>query len=154
MNKWTDLILRCSFLSRRLCKESALCAKQDEQNVKVRNRGAIGALWRRMEAEAWSTVQIAEDENEDGGEARIGRSTLRSNEGWRRCRGASCRSSLKPWHAFLNTWLHSYTHAHDLEGIAYHFPGIGQYLNTSSSWNPVTHEMNQLHFRDIFWSIG
>jgi hypothetical protein len=22
------------------------------------------------------------------------------------------------------------THAHDLEGIGYHFPGIGQYLNT------------------------
>jgi hypothetical protein len=24
------------------------------------------------------------------------------------------------------------THAHDPEGIGYHFPGIGQYLNTSS----------------------
>ena len=23
------------------------------------------------------------------------------------------------------------THAHDLEGIGYHFPGIGQYLSTS-----------------------
>jgi hypothetical protein len=24
------------------------------------------------------------------------------------------------------------THAHDPEGIGYHFPGIGQYLNISS----------------------
>ena len=46
------------------------------------------------------------------------------------------------------------THAHDPEGIGYHFLGINQYLNTSSSWNPVTHKMNQLHFRDILWSIG
>jgi hypothetical protein len=46
------------------------------------------------------------------------------------------------------------THAHDPEGICYHFPGIGEYLNTSSRWNMVTHKMNQLHFRDIFWYMA
>ena len=60
-------------MSGRLCKESALRAKQDEQNVKIISRGAVGALWRRMEAEARSIVQIAEDGG--GGEARIGRRT-------------------------------------------------------------------------------
>ena len=81
-------------------------------------------------------------------------STLRSNGGWMRRRRASCHSSSKPWPASLDTCLHSDTHAHDPEGIGYHFPDIGQYLNTSSSWNPVTHKMNQLHFQNIFWSIS
>ena len=44
------MILRCSFVSRRLCRESALRAKHAKQNVKVKSRGAVGALWRRMEA--------------------------------------------------------------------------------------------------------
>ena len=75
--------------------ESALRTKLDEQNVKVKNPGAVGALWRRTEAEARSTVQIAEAEAEaeralDGGQRW---STLRSNRGWRRRRGTSCRSS-------------------------------------------------------------
>ena len=73
VNEWTNLILRCTFVSRRLCRESALRAKQDKQNVKVRSQGAVGALWQRTEAEARSTVQIVKD----GG-------------------GASRRSSLKP----------------------------------------------------------
>ena len=51
LNKWTNLILRCSFVSRRLCRESALRAKHDEQNVKVKSWGAMEALWRRTEAE-------------------------------------------------------------------------------------------------------
>ena len=38
--------------------------------MKVRSRGAIGALWRRTEAEARSTVELVEDGG--GGEARIG----------------------------------------------------------------------------------
>ena len=75
---------------------------------------------------------------------------MRSNRGWRRHCGASCRSSSKPWPTSLDTCMHSNTHAHDPEGIGYHFPGIGQYLNTSSGWNPLTHKMNQLHFQDIF----
>ena len=41
-------------------------------------------------------------------------------------------SSLKPWPTSLDTCLHSYTHAHDPEGIDYHFPGVNQYLNISS----------------------
>ena len=59
-------------MNRRLCKESALRAKEVEQNVKVRNRGGVGALWRRTEAEGRSTVQIAKDGGgavEDGGAA-------------------------------------------------------------------------------------
>ena len=75
------------------------------------------------------------------------RSVVRSNNGWRRRHRASCRSSSKPWHASLSICLHSNTHAHDPEGI-------NQYLKTSSGWNQVTHKMNQLHFRDILWSIG
>ena len=55
--------------------ESALRTKLDEQNVKVKNPGAVGALWRRTEAEARSTVQIAEDGGGGGGEACIGRRT-------------------------------------------------------------------------------
>ena len=50
--------------------------------------------------------------------------------------------------------MHSDTHAHDPEGIGYHFPIIIQYLNTSSGLNPVTDKMDQLHFRDNFWFIG
>ena len=38
-------------MSRRLCRESTLRAKHDEQNVKVTSRGAVGALWQRTEAE-------------------------------------------------------------------------------------------------------
>ena len=49
---------------------------------------------------------------------------------------------------------HSDTLAHDPEGIGCYSPGIGQYLNTSSHSNPITHLVNQLHFWDIFWSIG
>ena len=44
--------------------------------MKVRSRGAIGALWRRTEAEARSTVELVEDGGgalygaaEDGGAA-------------------------------------------------------------------------------------
>ena len=44
-------------------------------------------------------------------------STMRSSGGWRLHRGASCHLSSKPWHASLDTCLHSVTHAHDLEGI-------------------------------------
>ena len=80
--------------------------------------------------------------------------TLRSNGGWRRRHGASCRSSSKPWPTSLDTCLHSNTHAHDPESIRYHFLGIDQYLNTSSGWNLVIHKMNRLHFWDILWSIG
>jgi hypothetical protein len=32
---------------------------------------------------------------------------------------------------YIPVYLHD-THAHDPEGIGYHFPGIGQYSNTSS----------------------
>ena len=69
--------------------------------------------------------------------------------GWRRRRGGSWCSSSKSWPASLDTCLHSDTHAHDPEGIDYHFPGIGQYLNTSSGWNPVTHKMIN-HFSRTF----
>ena len=71
VNEWKNLIFRWSFVSRRLCMEFALRAKHDEQNVKVRSRGAIGALWWRTEAEGRSNVQIADDRG--GGEVRIGR---------------------------------------------------------------------------------
>jgi hypothetical protein len=46
------------------------------------------------------------------------------------------------------------THAHDPEGIGYHFLGIGQYLNTSFGSKQVTLKMNQVHFWDILWSIS
>ena len=78
-----------------------------------RRRRALCRL-RRTEAEAKRAL---------GGGRR--RSTLRSSGGWRHRRGASCRSSSKPWPASLDTCLHSDTHAHDPEGIGYHFPGIG-----------------------------
>ena len=170
VKEWTNLILRCNFVSRRLCREFALRIKHDKQNVKVRSRGAVGALWRRTEAEARSIVQIAYDGGggvehcvDCGGRRRRRsvhwaggqrRSTMRSSGGWRRRRRASCRSSSKPWHASLDTCMHSNTHDHDPEGIGYHFMGIGQYLNTYSDWNPVTHKMNQLHLWDTLWSIN
>ena len=65
------MILRCNFVSRRLCRESALRAKHDEQNVVVKSRGAVEHY-----GKGWSTVQIAEDgggalcrASEDGGVA-------------------------------------------------------------------------------------
>ena len=62
---------------------------------------------------------------------------------------------IKSWEVWTYIpWYLPDTHAHDPEGIGYHFMGIGQYLNTSSGWNMVTYKMNRLHFWNIFWSIG
>ena len=97
----------------------------------------------KMEAEARSTVRLRRTEAEAKralGRGRRG-STLRSSGGWRRRHGASCLSYSKPWPASLDTCLHLDTHAHDREGIGYHFPGIVQYLNTSSGCNLVTHKI-------------
>ena len=47
------MILQCNFVSRRLCRESALRAKHDEQNVKVGSRGAGEQLEHYGEGRRW-----------------------------------------------------------------------------------------------------
>ena len=49
-----------------------------------------------------------------------------------------------------NTCLHSDTHAHDPEGIGYHFVGIGQYLNTSSGMKSSNSQDKSATFPEHF----
>ena len=99
-----------------MCRESALRAKHDEQNVKVRNWGEVGALWRRTEAKARSTVQIVED----GGRALCGA----TEDGGAAAEQVAVHLRSPDMHPSIHACTRI-PHAHDPEDIDYHFLGIG-----------------------------